>query len=317
MISIVVTSYNLEKYIVKCLESIVNQNYKDFELLIIDDGSRDDSVIYAQNFLSDKDVNYKIYKKENGGVSSARNYGLNNSNGEYIVFIDGDDVIAEDFLGSLYKMIDDTDFSFCNYQFVKTQSIESDDINKEVTIYTKDELLEAFNKRTISFLLPSMLFRKDFLLKNNLFFDENSHFSEDQMYIWNVLFSCNKAIYLDRKLYGYFLRENSTMTSSSYEKMENGYIKYSGFVEELKNKYPQYGDTIKYILPRWKLGLLYTSANLLNRNDYLRLYKHIDARQILNQLKGFNEKKAIILGIIAKISANLLYYLCRELNLNG
>ena len=116
---------------------------------------------------------------------------------------------------------------------------------------------------------------------------------------------------------GYYFREYSIMTSSSYDKVISAYNKYCEYTDSFYERYPQYIDTIKYILPRWKLGTLYTSAHLLNRKDFIRLYKEFNGRNILKEMYGFNENKALLLAGVSSLSVNLLYYLCRGMNLNG
>lgn len=317
MISVVVTIYNIEKYIEKCLESIVNQDYKNFEIVLVDDGSNDSSKEIALEFLKDKNIKYLLVEKENGGLSSARNAGLNNSNGDYVVFIDGDDYISKDFLLVLNRLIEEnkTDFSFCSFSFIKRQDVfEVADANE--VLFTRDELLSLFLKRTISFVVTSMLFKKSFLLNNNLFFNENTKFSEDQMFIWNVIFASERSAYSFRKMYGYCIRENSIMTSSSYEKVENSLNDYVFFTNDLIKLHPEYTDIINKILPRWQLGALYTSASLLNRDDFLRLYEKMDGKTILRRLRGIKENKAYLLAFVSMVSGRLLYALCRRMNLN-
>ena len=316
MISVVVPIYNVEKYVVKCIESIVNQDYKDFELLLVDDGSKDESITLAQGYLLDKDVNYKVLHKTNGGLSSARNYGIKKAKGEYVVCIDSDDVLASDFLSKLVSEIYDCDFTFCNFKFVKEQKVESDTAD-EIKVLTKDELLDSFIKRTISFVVPSMLFRRDFLIDNNIFFNENTKFSEDQMFIWDVIFASYRAKYFTKQMYGYYVRDNSIMTSSSYEKIANAYDDYREYTDKLKKKYPEYLKTISYILPRWALGSLYTSARLLDRKSFYKYYDKVNGRNLLNELKGLDEPKAYLLATVSKVSKRLLYELCRKMNLNG
>lgn len=317
MISVVVTIYNIEKYIEKCLESIVNQDYKDFEIVLVDDGSNDSSKEFALEFLKDKNVKYLLVEKENGGLSSARNAGLSNSNGDYVVFIDGDDYISKDFLLVLNRLVEEnkTDFSFCSFSFIKRQDVFEVAEANEV-LFTRDELLSLFLKRTISFVVTSMLFKKSFLLNNNLFFNENTKFSEDQMFIWNVIFASERSAYSFRKMYGYCIRENSIMTSSSYEKVENSLNDYVFFTNDLIKLHPEYTDIINKILPRWQLGALYTSACLLNRDDFLRLYEKMDGKTILRRLRGIKENKAYLLAFVSMVSGKLLYVLCRRMNLN-
>ena len=221
MISVVVPVYNIENYIVDTLKSIVNQSYNDFELILVDDGCKDNSIALAKEYLSDKQINYRIITKSNGGLSSARNEGLKNSRADYVVFIDGDDYIHVDFLSTLSDLIkDDLDFSFCDFQFIKKSSLFEYEKNRS-EVYDRNQLMSMFLKREIGFVVPSMLFRREFLIDNNLYFNEDVRFSEDQMFIWDVFLACRKAAYSYSKLYGYYVRENSIMTSSSYEKIKD------------------------------------------------------------------------------------------------
>ena len=318
MISIIVPVYNVEKYIVKCLESIVNQDYSDFELLLVNDGSTDDSIVSASNYLKNKNIDYKIIEKENGGLASARNEGIKNAKGDFIAFVDADDVISKDFISSLVKYLDykDVDFSFCAFRHIKKQELQVDN-NSNFRFFTKEELLETFLKRTIDFVVPSMVFKKDFIINNNLYFNENLRFSEDQPFIWNVILHSEKSVYLYKKMYGYFYRESSIMNSTSFDKLMNSHIEYSDYTEKLFSKYPEYKNITDMVLPRWQLGSLFTASKLLDYKDYKKLYDAMDGRTILNRIKGIGENKSYLLAMVSKISPRLLYMLCRKMNLNG
>ena len=318
MISIIIPVYNLEPYIEKCLESILNQDYQDFEIVLVDDGSSDNSAQVADRYLKERFKNYRIIKRKNGGVSNARNEGLKKAKGDYVVFVDGDDYLAKDFLSSLYNCLVEYDgqLSFCGYKYVKNQEAPVDD-NDKIIVYNNQELLKSFLRRDIIFVLPSMMMKKNFLLDNNLFLNEAIRFSEDQMYIWDVFFKCDKAIYLPAKKYGYYLRENSTMTASPYRKIVNGVEEYDKYVKGLKDKYPNKKDIIDLILPRWQLGVLYSSARLLNREEFDSLYELVDGKSILKRIKGINEIKAYLLAIVSSASKGLLYRLCNRMDLNG
>ena len=103
-ISIIVPVYNAEQYLRRCIDSILNQSFTDFELILIDDGSKDKSSDICDEYAA-KDSRIKVYHKENGGVSSARNLGLDNANGEWIAFVDSDDFIKEDYLKHMAILI--------------------------------------------------------------------------------------------------------------------------------------------------------------------------------------------------------------------
>lgn len=316
MISVIVPVYNVEKYIINCIESIINQDYKDFELILVNDGSTDNSEKIIKDYLKDKNINWQLINKENGGQSSARNAGLKASKGDYISFIDSDDVISKDFLSTLLNnLTDDVDFSFCNYEFVKKQ-IPPVDNNDKIKVYEKEELLKDFLKRTVYFVLPSMLFKKAFLDKNGLYLNENTFFSEDQMSMWDVIFNSSKSVYLNKKMYGYYIREKSVMTGSSFERLLKGFEEYKKFIDYLYTKYPEHKDIIKYILPRFKIGTLYTASALLNKEDFNKLYVSMNGKSLYKEIKGIGEVKAIMLCGVASISCNLLYTLCRKLKEN-
>ena len=106
LISIIVPIYNVEKYLRQCLDSIMNQTYQNFECLLINDGSPDNSANICREYV-DKDSRFKYFEKENGGVSSARNLGIEYSKGEYITFIDSDDWVDSDYLELLYMKINE------------------------------------------------------------------------------------------------------------------------------------------------------------------------------------------------------------------
>ena len=318
MISIVIPLYNAEKYVEKCLDSILEQSYQDFEIVIVNDGSSDNSLNVVLDYLKNTDVNHQIINQENKGVSCARNVGLNNAKGEYILFMDSDDCLSREFLNDLYHLLieSNSDFSFCDYTFISTQKMISSG-NGNIVNYNRDELFDSFLKRNVSFVLPSMLFVKKFLIDNKIKFVEDIRFSEDQMFIWDVILRINKAVYLNKKMYGYYLRDNSTMTGSSYNKIENGFDQFKNFATRLEKDYPEYKDKIRMILPRWSLGTLYTAANLLNKQEFKQIYNKVEGNKILSRIIKIHEIKAYLLGFVCALSPDLLYKLCRKLKLNG
>ena len=109
LITVIVPIYNVENYLKKCLNSIINQQYKKLEILLIDDGSTDLSGKIADEYAA-KDNRIKVVHKKNGGLSDARNYGLKIMTGEYVTFIDSDDYVTEDYVSYMYGLLEKTDF---------------------------------------------------------------------------------------------------------------------------------------------------------------------------------------------------------------
>ncbi len=118
MISIIIPVYNCEKYIERCVTSVLNQSFKDFELIIVNDGSTDKTKEICTD-LEKTDVRIKLYNKENGGVSAARNFGLEKATGDYISFMDGDDYVPENYFSALVNAIQDADISVCDICCIK------------------------------------------------------------------------------------------------------------------------------------------------------------------------------------------------------
>lgn len=138
LISIIVPIYNVENYLQECLESILKQTYKNFEVLLVDDGSTDNSANICKLYV-EKDKRFKYFFKENGGLSSARNFGVSNSKGEFLSFVDSDDIISNDFLETLYNNMINNEVKlsivgYCNYyNNGTTKNICKSNIKKKIS----------------------------------------------------------------------------------------------------------------------------------------------------------------------------------------
>ena len=114
-ISVVIPAYNVEKYLDKCMNSVLNQSFTDFEVLLIDDGAKDSTVQLCDKY-AEKDTRVKTYHKKNGGLSDARNYGLERISGKYVTFIDSDDYIDNNYLKYMYDLIVKENAQICMVQ---------------------------------------------------------------------------------------------------------------------------------------------------------------------------------------------------------
>ena len=117
-LSIIIPAYNVEEYIIKTINSLINQTIKQYEIIVIDDGSTDNTYFIVDKMLKSSCISdYKIIRKENGGVSSARNLGIEESSGQYIMFLDGDDYISEELVENIYKYIDKKEYDILLWGF--------------------------------------------------------------------------------------------------------------------------------------------------------------------------------------------------------
>ena len=193
MISVIMPLYNNEKYVLDTIQSVVNQSYIDWELIIINDASTDNSGFIVQNFLKEKKDNRIIFidLKENKGVSFARNLGINKAHGKYISFLDSDDLWDRDFLKLTYNMMIKNNKNFVYARFAY---LHDNNNIKNNTAPLCCGFLENFihiSKNRYELLLPfhigSVLIYKDLLLKYSIFFDENQSFFEDGLFLTKIL----------------------------------------------------------------------------------------------------------------------------------
>lgn len=243
IISIIVPVYNVEKYLDRCVESILNQTFKDFELILVDDGSPDDCPAICDEW-AEKDSRIKVIHKPNGGVSSARNEGLNIAQGEYIGFCDPDDVINPHMYELMYKTITDSgsDCSVCSFKSFTNDLklvINSFDRNANNLILENEASIEYFLGvgKTLLGSVWNKLIRKDLIL--DMRFNEKMVFGEDYCFALEALLNCSRVTILENyELYYYFLRDDSAMKKLNSEKYYKLFVEKQRVFQLCKNKYP-------------------------------------------------------------------------------
>lgn len=269
LISVIVPVYNVETYLRECIESILNQSFSDFELILVDDGSTDSSGIICDEYLKE-DSRISVIHKENGGLSSARNAGLDyifaNSCTEFISFIDSDDFVHKDFLKELLFAIDGCDMALCYY----SKFIDSSDfrIPKVRTVDKKDYW--DLNSSTNSFTICAWnkLYRK--FIFESIRYPEGRIF-EDSYIIHDIILRCKKIALVEKFLYYYRIRSSSIVhsfneikgTIDSLECKLNRVNLYYG-LNDKKMFSAEFDDCLDYLLYAYQV-------NKKNNNHELRL----------------------------------------------
>lgn len=214
-ISIIVPVYNVEEYLENCIDSILNQTFKDFELILVNDGSTDNSLDICKRYKNIDD-RICIIDKKNGGLSSARNAGLNIAKGEYIGFVDSDDYIHPQMYEILYHQIikNEADISMCEFkkvsEFNKKELSDKGILNNKIEILdNKDSLFKLGEKGSVTYIVSwNKLYNKG--LFNNIRFKEGI-IHEDEYIIHRLLYQANKLVYIKKELYFYLQRKGSIM----------------------------------------------------------------------------------------------------------
>lgn len=214
-VSIIVPVYNVEKYIERCILSIINQTHKNIEILLINDGSTDNSLKICQQY-SKQDSRITVINKQNGGLSSARNAGLEKINGNYFTFIDSDDWIDARFIEIMLKNIDDCDIIQCNYERIDNNNkiLFKNDF-KSCVLYKNDILNSFFIERNYNTMACAKLYKTSKFKKFRFYEGKNN---EDTIYVADYLNVVNKIKLINEYLYFYFYNSNSIMTSTITEK---------------------------------------------------------------------------------------------------
>lgn len=233
LISVIVPIYNIEDYIETCINSIIKQTYKNIEIILINDGSTDESERIC-NELKEKDSRIFVYYKKNGGLSSARNFGISKAKGKYITTIDGDDFVGEQYIKKLYKLLieNDTDISMINrYNFL--EDVENGITNKELYYENKLENYVFDNKLCEYYILKNIIPHEAWgkLYKREIFEDnkykEGLEVFEDLEFLLRVLKKDSIKIVYDPKEYEYYYRKrSSSIMNSNYNKCWEKEIEY-------------------------------------------------------------------------------------------
>ena len=241
-ISVVVPIYKVEKYLCRCVDSILAQTFTDFELILIDDGSPDNCGAICDEYAL-KDARVRVIHQENRGVSVARNSGLQAANGKYIAFVDSDDYVAKDYLEVLITSMTDTnaDIAVCSFTEVAEDTSDfvsvSDKACLPVEFQANDKMIALCNSDQITNYLWNKLYKKD--LFNEIRFPVNVAFWEDAAIMYRLFDLCEKVVFIDKTLYFYVFRSGSATKHVTINDVLAQYHVCMERLEFLKEKYPE------------------------------------------------------------------------------
>lgn len=308
-VSVIVPLYNMEKYIVKCLDSIVSQTLGQIELIIVNDGSTDNSKVIIQKYINEHLNKRIIYlEKKNTGLSDARNYGVKYASGKYISFIDADDYINLNLYSNLKPYMDD------NIDLIKFKMITVDRNYNEISkisgpVFDKCSGINAFKKLYCQdkFLEVACiyLYKRDFFIRYNFKY-ATGLYHEDFGLTPIIINLSTTVVSLEEYSYYYFQNENSITKNNKYShtlyKVNNLIIHYDNLLKMIK----QYKicDESNKLLKEYYTNSIINQAKNLNNNDRKNYFKKIKKRKMLKNISNNNIKK-IIKKILLHINFNL------------
>lgn len=255
-VSIVVPVYNSAEFLPVCLDSIINQTYKNIEIICVNDGSKDNS-LEILNQYKQKDKRVIIINQSNSGVSSARNSGLKKSSGKYVQFVDSDDLINCETIKNLVAQAEKFNADIVTFNKTWFNDSEIPDINQKPKYdiensehYFHNEDENPFVKKLDYNVIHNKFYKRDFLIKNNLFFEENIKLGEDSLFCF-MSFIRNNMIVVDKNIY-YYHRKNlsdSLMGSATRQKWFDNHMLMLDYMIKNQDKF-KFHD-YKYFILKW------------------------------------------------------------------
>ena len=294
LVSIIIPVYNAEKYLNECLNSILKQSYINYEVVMINDGSRDKSKQICEKFCR-INSRFKLISQKNSGVSKARNVGIRNSTGEIIMFVDSDDFLKKDSVQTIVENIRNYDllcFGYSEFYKDRKKAILYDGNLDDKNIFKKN----VFMSKAIGGYLCNKAFKKSIIIKNNLLLDEKLHYCEDLVFVVEYLKYCEKVHYLNKPLYMYRMRKSSV----SYNFFNKKNVTLLNSYKKLIN----YTDDID-VFNRLKYNYLVS---------YYKLKKFVPKNFFVDE-DIINNEKSILKNANLSIKELLTFYLIKHFNL--
>lgn len=243
-LSIIVPVYGVEKYIDKCLNSLVKQSLKEIEVIVVNDGTKDNSQKIIDKYVKKYPDKIKSYIKENGGQGSARNYGLKKATGEYIGYVDSDDFVEKDMYKKLYNKAKENNYDIVvcgNYNV--SEDYQNKNIDTFINNYNTDLEKIFFGKMAVW----NKIYKRDILIKNKLEFKEKVWY-EDLAFSLKAIMNSNTFAFIDEPLYDYLIREGSTMNNSNVQRNLEILDAFNDILSYIKhNKKEEYFSKIEFL----------------------------------------------------------------------
>lgn len=313
-VSVIVPIYNAHKYLERCIRSILGQTYENLDIVLIDDGSQDNSLEICKRFEKE-DKRVRVFHKENGGVSSTRNYGIKKAQGEYIVFIDADDSVETSFIESLLAKANENSIVICSFVYgdedgnisASCEMLEDSNLND-----LNDFITSVVVKRKIFGSVCRTLFPSKIIMDNNIEFVD-CVLAEDQLFLLTAVSYCSTVITLKKAMYVYF--DNSS--SATHEVYRKNFLKdrerYCAELQRVIDRYPLSQENKKDILQtallRERKNVFF---NLVASDDCSVEYKQFKTSRLFEEQIGFR-KKISWLKTLSK--SDLIVVMCMDFHL--
>lgn len=334
-VSIIIPVYNAEKYIAKCLDSLINQTLKEIEIIIVNDKTPDNSMEICKKY-AERDKRIKIYNKEkNEGHGLTRNYAIKKAKADIIGFVDADDYVDLDYFEKMYNKITETNTDICFAEYLQIRNQEEKEY-KKYKIPFEDEIEPAknvlsyifqnitnSNKCSICTAVWQAVYRKSVIEENNLLFVSRKYFAEDTIFFFDYLMNCKSVSFARNTYYYYFYNEQSIMHAYVEGKFEKVKLLKDKLIEQA-TKYgvldEYYGDIIVIFMG----GVRITIRQEINHKDTIKnkinnIKKIVNDEEVKKSLKNKKKesfKKEVFNFLIKTKQVRLLIFIYKIMHIN-
>ena len=313
-ISVIVPFYNISKCLRRCVDSIINQTFNNIEVILINDGSTDNSGEIAKEYLKKYPEKIKYFEKNNGGLSDARNFGIKHVTGNYIMFLDSDDYITDNLFRDLEQYMEEN-YDMIKYKISKVDE-EGNILEKNYSPIFEDKTGEEafeilYKQDKMTEVACIYLYRSEFFIKNNFKYLIGSY-HEDFGLTPLILLKAKKVASTDIDGYNYVQTNNSITRGNDdklYKRAQDLLKHYDNMLEEIE-KY-NISNRSKENIKIYYTNAIILAANNLKGQEQKQYIKEINKRQMINNIK-IRDFKQLIKKIILKISIKLYLKLRKE-----
>ena len=286
-VSVIVPVYKVERYLPRCIESILAQTYTNFELILVDDGTPDRSGIICDRY-ADKDSRIKVIHKENGGVSSARNAGIDIAQGEWITFIDSDDWVSKTYFESFFESSHfDIDLIVGSYEVRKVRATLNTTEDKIIKISSlpKNQTSAASVFYDFIFTVPwSKMFKTEILIQKNIRFMQGVKWGEDTIFVTDYMMNCENILFVGKPIYYYNCLNVNSITNKKPYLPEKALwnIEYLSRFDKLLSHFSFDDSVRKRVVSKVALGLCYDNIKSASDNLCKEVAKDINLKTLHN-----------------------------------
>ena len=310
MVSVLIPVYNVELFLPQCLDSVVNQTYADLQIVMIDDGSTDNSFNICKQF-AEKDSRIEVYHQENQGVAATRNHLLEKVKGDYVLFVDSDDWIEPDMIKALFQLALEYDADIVNCQNVNNDALCKKD-SAEIEVWSQEETVRHFLcHQVFNGSLWNKLIRTTLL--HELKFHQDISYGEDALFCWHVLQKVQKMVKTSQQYYHYRMNDNSLSHKQFGAKHMSGHLVWKQISEETASLWPQYRELASAtyaISDMWQL--YYAAKSNYNKDEHiLEFQTHVRNNINLIRKSKLISAKKLFFAIVISLNYRLGVFLIK------